>query len=175
MQIPRYPRSATWNPLSSHFFQGYRRTGWQFYLETPFNRATAVFCSYCLKFGRSYLKFQNYFLPVIFRSVKYALQTTFLLLLTQATYLRWLSPPKKTTYKLHNTTRIKRSLYTSEGNVGKKAICSFPVCLPCCLHVCPALISFSLSDRTGTISEGGKVWFMKPYHIHYYWRITSTS
>jgi len=34
--------------------------------------------------------------------------------------------------------------------VGKKAIGSFPVCLPCCLHVCTALISFSLSDRTGT-------------------------
>jgi hypothetical protein len=46
--------------------------------------------------------------------------------------------------------------YTSNGNVGK-VIRSFPVRLPCCLHVCQALISsFSLSDRTVTIPEGGK-------------------
>lgn len=127
-----------------------------FYLTTPFNLATAVFCSYRLKLGRRFLKFQNYFLPVIFRSVKYALQTVFLLLLTQSTCLRWLSR-QKTHINFIKLQELKSSHYTSEDNVGKKAIGSFPVCLPCFFHVCPALISsFSLSDRTGRISEGGK-------------------
>jgi hypothetical protein len=128
-----------------------------FYLETPFNRATAVFCSYRLKLGRRFLKFQNYFLPVIFRSVKYALQTIYLLLLTQATYLRWLSR-QKTHINCIILQESNSSHCTSEGNVGKKAIDSFAVCLPCYLLECPALISsFILSDRT--ISEGGKSTF----------------
>jgi hypothetical protein len=62
----------------------------------------------------------------------------------------------KNTYKLHNTTRIKQFALHFKGQRGKGH--SFFSCPPSMLSPCMSSsnLSFSLSDRTVTISEGRK-------------------
>lgn len=82
--------------------------------------------------------FQNHSLPVIFRSIKYAVETTLLLLLLKLPTFG--DSHTKNTHE-HNTIRIKSPLYTSRGQRGKEAHWFFP-CFPFKLSPCLRMPSY---------------------------------